>query len=184
MSFASVIGIALVVGVVAVIGIAIVSYMSSLVRNAYEIKVEMRKDLDEGIKQAKAETIRQTKAARAELASEIERSRTGILEDLKTRHASMESAIAEELKKRDEAHQDEVENLHSIIQELRDQIETLEGRTTLRSRVKKPAGPEEITEETAPEEATPEAVKETQSPPAAENLKLASFDGAATVRRM
>ncbi len=179
MNFASVIGIALVIGTIAVLGIAIVSYMSSLVRNAYELKVEMRKDLDDGIKQVKAETIKSVKSARTELMGEVDRTRNNLMDDLKARQAATEATLTAELKKRDAAWAEEREALTTQIAELKEQLKTLKDSQKSRQRLK---AEQVIAEETAasPEKPadptkTTKATETTENTPAAQAVELTTF---------
>ena len=103
MSFAALLGIALSIGAVTILGIALVSYMSSLARSAYELKVEIRKDLDDGIRRVETEMIKQTKWARGDLMAEVERSRGAMLEDLGRRQQDIQAALTAEIAKRDTA---------------------------------------------------------------------------------
>ncbi len=157
MTFVTLMGIALAIGTAVILGIALVSYMSSLARSAYELKVEMRKDLDDGIKHVETEMIKQTKWARGDLMAEVERTRTAMLEDLARRQQEVEAAFAAELKKRDETRAAEHEALTTAVADLGERVALLEQR--LRSRLR-PA------EETAPEAMPPQPPAEpTATPP-------------------
>lgn len=92
MSFAAVLGITLVLVGAAALGIALVTYLSSLAKSAYELKIEMRREMENGMKRVEAETNRQTKFARTELMSEIERCRAASVEDIERRHADQQAA--------------------------------------------------------------------------------------------
>lgn len=92
MSFAAVLGLTLVLVTVVVLGITLVTYLSSLARSAYELKVEMRREMEDGLKRIEAETSRQTKFARGELMVEIERCRTATNDDIERRHAEYQAA--------------------------------------------------------------------------------------------
>lgn len=97
MSFAAVLGLTLMLVTVVVLGITLVTYLSSLARSAYELKVEMRRDMEDGMKRIEAETSRQTKFARGELMAEIERCRTATNDDIERRHADYQTgALARE----------------------------------------------------------------------------------------
>jgi len=182
----SIVIIAFVIGAVAVIGIAIVSYMSSLVKNAYEIKIEMRKDLDDGLKLAQSEMVKASKSIRAELSNEAERTRNNLLEDLKRRFEETQSSLTAELKKRDEAWEEERDQLLDTISKLTEQLDGMSHTPSARiwnktktaeTNTSAPASP-------APETATATAAttsKAAQAPEPkaadkAEALPLASFD--------
>ncbi|MGE4527096.1 MAG: hypothetical protein AB7D00_01905 [Rhodospirillaceae bacterium] len=144
MSFAAILGIALVIGTAIILGIALVSYMSSLARSAYELKVEMRKDLDDGIKRVEAEMIKQTKWARGDLMAEVERSRTAMLEDLARRTEALHAALAAEALQREAAATAERAEISMTLSQLAERIDALEARTArlrLRDMPKEPEAP-------------------------------------------
>ncbi|WP_337996244.1 hypothetical protein [Oleispirillum naphthae] len=141
MSFAAVLGIALVIGTAVILGIALVSYMSSLARSAYELKVEMRKDLDDGIKRVEAEMIKQTKWARGDLMAEVERSRATMLEDLARRAEALRAALAAEALHREAAATAERAEISMTLTRIAERIGALEARTArlrLRDMTKEP----------------------------------------------
>ncbi len=134
MSFAALMGIALAIGIVTILGIALVSYMSSLARSAYELKVEMRKDLDDGIRRVEAEMVKQTKWARGDLMAEVERTRAAMLEDLGRRQQDIQAASTAEIQKREAAWTAERETLSTALTDLDGRVALLEQR--LRSRLR------------------------------------------------
>jgi hypothetical protein len=130
MSFAAVLGLTLVLVTVIVLGITLVTYLSSLARSAYELKVELRREMEDGMKRIEAETLRQTKFARGELMTEIERCRTATNDDIERRHAEYQTgAIAREalwVEQRDA--------LIATVASLEDRLARLEPRTVGRVR--------------------------------------------------
>lgn len=80
-------GITLLVVLVAMFAVAVVSYMSSLVKNAYEIKIEMRAELEDGLRRLTDDDEKRTRAAKRELLDEVAKGRV-ILENENTRHFS------------------------------------------------------------------------------------------------
>lgn len=134
MSFAAVLGIALVIGTTLILGIAIVSYVSSLAKSAYELKVEMRRDLDDGLKAMEAEVARALKWARGELAGEVEKSRALMTEDLERRQAEIEARLAADLDAREAAWAAEREGLKTEIALLEDRLARVEHRLVGRVR--------------------------------------------------
>ncbi len=133
MSFAALMGIALAIGIVTILGIALVSYMSSLARSAYELKVEMPRS-DDGIRRVEAEMVKQTKWARGDLMSEVERTRAAMLEDLGRRQQDIQAAFTAEIQKREAAWTAERETLSTALTDLDGRVALLEQR--LRSRLR------------------------------------------------
>jgi hypothetical protein len=156
MTFVTLLGIALVIGIAVILGIALVSYMSSLARSAYELKVEMRRDLDDGIKRVEAEMIKQTKWARGDLMAEVERTRTAMLEDLGRRQKEIEAAFAAEIKKREDAWTAAFQTQSTAIADLSERVVQLEQRLRSRLRPAEEAAPAvPPAPETAPAAAPP-----------------------------
>jgi len=153
MSFAAILGIALVIGTAIVLGIALVSYMSSLARSAYELKVEMRKDLDDGIKRVEAEMIKQTKWARGDLMAEVERTRTAMLEDLAQRMEGLRATLIAEAQQREAVADAERAALAERLKQLDDRLSRLEARAT-RSRLRDTPKEEDVP--TEPEATAPD----------------------------
>lgn len=168
MGFASVAGIALVIGILIVLGIAIVSYVSSLARSAYELKVELRKDLDDGLKRVEAEMVKQTKWARGDILAEVERSRGTMLEDLSRRAEDLQAALNASLLGFGNDWQDERKAILDDAADLAERIAILEHRLRARTRpVEEP--PQETAEKEPPEEeaaATPLALPNFELPAA------------------
>ncbi|MBF0095248.1 MAG: hypothetical protein HQL34_12005, partial [Alphaproteobacteria bacterium] len=50
MDTVSLAGVALLIAFVAVFAVVVVSYMSSLVKNAYQIKIEIRSEMEDGLR--------------------------------------------------------------------------------------------------------------------------------------
>lgn len=167
MSFAAVLGIALVIGTTLILGVAIVSYVSSLAKNAYELKVEMRRDLDDGLKAMEAEVARALKWARGELAGEIEKSRALMAEDLERRQAEIEARLAAGIETREAAWAAEREGLRTEIALLEDRLARVEHRLVGRVRKVEAAAPDLPEPEPAPGAATPLALTNFEAAPTA-----------------
>lgn len=167
MSFAAVLGIALVIGTTIILGIAIVSYVSQLAKNAYELKVEMRRELDDGLKALESEVSRAVKWARGELAGEIEKSRALMAEDLERRQRDIEARLAAEIDAREAAWLADRDGLITEIRLLEDRLARVEHRVIGRARKVVEAVADAAPPEPAPGEATPLALTNFEVPPAA-----------------
>ena len=95
MNSISLAGIALLVVFVVLIVSALISYMSSLVKNAYQIKVEIRSEMEDGMRRMSEDSERWIRATKRELLDEVAKGRL-ILENENTRHFS---ELAEAIKK-------------------------------------------------------------------------------------
>lgn len=175
MSFAAILGIALVIGTTIILGIAIVSYVSSLAKSAYELKVEMRRELDDGLKGLESEVSRALKWARGELAGEIEKSRALMAEDLERRQRDIDARITAEFAAREAGWLAEREALRTEVALLEDRLSRVEHR--LVGRVRKAdslAVPATAAAAAAPEAAaaTPLALKNFETEPSTAKARL------------
>jgi hypothetical protein len=89
MSFLTIAMVALIIGLVVVFAVALVGYLSSLVKNAYQIKVEMRNDLEEGLKKMDDELNKRGKWLKREMIEEMERIKAGMATDTAKRQIEM-----------------------------------------------------------------------------------------------
>lgn len=174
MSFAAVLGIALVIGTTIILGIAIVSYVSSLAKSAYELKVEMRRELDDGLKNLESEVSRALKWARGELAGEIDKSRALMAEDLERRQRDIDARIAAEFAAREAGWATEREALHTEITLLEDRLARVEHRLVAKVRKVDSLAVPATAEPAAPEPAaaTPLALKNFETEPSTAKARL------------
>ena len=78
MSFWSITLVALTAGLILVIGGALVVHMGNLVKNAYELKVEIKNDVEEGQKKMEAEVDKRLKWIKHDLIEDLEKSKAAI----------------------------------------------------------------------------------------------------------
>jgi len=148
MTFSSAVAIALFLGVTIILGITVIGYMSSLVRSAYEIKVTMREDLDEGLNRLETEITRQAKWARGEILGEVEKSRTQLMADLEQRQKAGGEALSADLEARAAAWAAERQTLNDTIARLGARLSALESRGRPRAPAEeKPPAPAEAADE-------------------------------------
>lgn len=92
MGFWSITLIGLVAGLILVIGGALVVHMGSLVKNAYELKVEIKSDVEEGQKRIEAEVDKRLKWIKHDLIEDLEKSKAAI--ETTTQRQLSESLLA------------------------------------------------------------------------------------------
>jgi hypothetical protein len=93
MSFLTIAMVALVIGLVVVFAVALVGYLSSLVKNAYQIKVEMRADLEEGLKKMDDELNKRSKWLKREMIDEMEKIKAGMTTEAARRQVEMSEQL-------------------------------------------------------------------------------------------
>jgi hypothetical protein len=93
MNFLTVTVVIFIVALVGVFAVALIVYLSSLVKSAYQIKVEMRNDLEEGLRRADDELNKRSRWIKRELLEEIEKIKGGLQIDISNRStANLEEA--------------------------------------------------------------------------------------------
>lgn len=78
MSAWSIIAISLAAGVVLVIGGSLMAYMSSLVKNAYQLKIELNAELDDRLRRMDEDIDKKSKWIKRDLLEEIDKIRTAL----------------------------------------------------------------------------------------------------------
>lgn len=97
MNFWMVALISLIAGTLLLCGAAFLVYMGSLVKTAYQLKVEMRGEIDSGLKRLQDETEKTLKRLRRELGEEIERNRGALMADQQQRMKALSDSVASRL---------------------------------------------------------------------------------------
>ncbi|MBF0353804.1 MAG: hypothetical protein HQL43_01015 [Alphaproteobacteria bacterium] len=85
MNFLTVTIVIFIVALIGVFAVALIVYLSSLVKSAYQIKIEMRNDLEEGLKRADEELNKRSRWIKRELLEEIERIKSNMQADITNR---------------------------------------------------------------------------------------------------
>lgn len=80
----------------------LIVYVGSVARSAYALKVDLERELQNGLFRIKEELEGATRRSRAELGAEIDRSRNGIQGDMQTRFDQFSGAINRRLAAQDE----------------------------------------------------------------------------------
>lgn len=81
MSMSSVLIISLAAGVVLVVGGGLLMYMANLVKNAYEIKVQINADMDERLKAIGEDLDKKSKWIKRDLIEELDKMKTSLISD-------------------------------------------------------------------------------------------------------
>ena len=126
MDSATITGITLVVAVVVVFVVGLLSYVSSLVKNAYQIKVEMRSDMEAGLKRVEDDLNKKSKWMRSQLAEEVTKLKDNLEQDnarkLDTLQNRLQSSIQEAQKLASSGHQEN----RKVVTELSRRLASLE----------------------------------------------------------
>lgn len=81
MSMSSVLIISLAAGVILVVGGGLLMYMANLVKNAYEIKVQINADLEERLKSISDDLDKKSKWIKRDMLEEFEKTRSSLITD-------------------------------------------------------------------------------------------------------
>lgn len=95
MNFLTVTIVIFIVALIGVFAVALIVYLSSLVKSAYQIKIEMRSDLEEGLKRADEEMNKRTRWIKREMVEDMEKIKAGMQTDI----ANRSNVILEESRK-------------------------------------------------------------------------------------
>lgn len=79
-------------------GGALVFYVSTLAKNAYEIKVSLQNDLEAGLKKIEDETVKNARWMKRDLIEDIDKSKQAIVMDNQRRAAEAAEAIDKRLR--------------------------------------------------------------------------------------
>lgn len=126
MGFGSVAGVTLAVAAVIVLAVMLMSYVSSLVKNAYQIKIELRSDVDNAIAAMNAEIARSSKLLRKELGDDAGKVRDNIAQDAERRLAEIEQRLIKSIADQTQADRSARQDTQARIEDLARRIRTLE----------------------------------------------------------
>lgn len=87
MSAGSITAVTIIVGLLGVLVIGLLSYMSSLVRRAYELKVELRSELERGLAQMEGDIDMRSKKMRQDVQDDVTKLKNALRQDVEQRHA-------------------------------------------------------------------------------------------------
>ncbi|MGC2855437.1 hypothetical protein ACM64Y_08175 [Novispirillum sp. DQ9] len=126
MSFGAVAGITLAIAVVLVMGVGLMSYVSTLIKNAYQIKVELRSDVDTAIARMEAEMDRRGKALRKELADDAGQLRDAVKTENERRLKEIEDRLQAASKDLQEAARGDKMAVQKVLSDLQTRLKALE----------------------------------------------------------
>lgn len=126
MSFGAVAGITLAIAVVVVMGVALMSYVSSLVKNAYQIKVELRSDVENAIARMEAEMERRSKALRKEMGDDSTQVREAVRLDNERRVKEIEERLQGTAKELHDAGRSDKVAMQKVLSDLQGRLKALE----------------------------------------------------------
>jgi polyhydroxyalkanoate synthesis regulator phasin len=130
MNYVSITGITLGIAVVAVLAIGLLSYMSQLVKNAYQIKVEIRSDMEEGLRKIEEEMGKKTKWMRSEVGEDVAKMRQGIEQDNGHRLEGIEDRLTTLAQDLDRDSREERSELRNTVNQLRKKVVSMEQEIT------------------------------------------------------
>lgn len=114
-------------------------YMSQLVKNAYQIKVELRTELSEGLQRVDDEADKKLKWIKRDIFEEVDKIKTALTVDHGRRLTELQEAVNSQLKERDEVWRRDRVELIKIIERQREDIKMLDQRVrTLRRDQRRP----------------------------------------------
>mgnify|MGYP001809933283 CR=1 FL=1 len=114
-------------------------YMSQLVKNAYQIKIELRTELSEGLQRVDDEADKKLKWIKRDIFEEVDKIKTALTVDHGRRLAELQEAVNSQLKERDEVWRRDRVELIKIIERQREDIKVLDQRVrTLRRDQRRP----------------------------------------------
>lgn len=128
MSFWTVILVSLALGLLLVIGGTLVSYMGSLVKNAYTLKVEIQSEMEAGLKRAEEESDKRTKWIKRDLVEEIEKLKSAVSTDNQRKFGELADELTKKVEELEQAHKRDRQEMVRVIDALRQDVMTLDQR--------------------------------------------------------
>lgn len=171
MNFWTVTMISLVIGLLLVIGGALVMYMGSLVKNAYELKVEIQNDLEAGLKRVEEESEKKTRWIKRDLVEEIDKVKTALSADNQRKLSELTDSLAQRVDEIEQAQKRDRQDMGKIVEAMRQDIMTLDQRLK-HLRQQAPAARAEAPSQTS-QAATPEQAPAPAALPAPQEAPIA-----------
>ncbi|HVI51271.1 MAG TPA: hypothetical protein VM661_08695 [Candidatus Sulfotelmatobacter sp.] len=165
MNFWTVTMVSLVIGLLLVIGGALVLYMGSLVKNAYQLKVEIQNDLEAGLKRVEEESEKKTRWIKRDLVEEIDKMKTALSTDNQRKLGELTDSLAKRVEEIEQSQKRDRQDLTRIVEAMRQDIMTLDQR--IKSLRHQPAAKAEVSASAENAEATPALPAPSETPMAA-----------------
>lgn len=128
MSFWTVTLVSLAIGLLLVIGGSLVVYMGSLVKNAYELKVEIQNDMEAGLKRIEEESEKKTRWIKRDLIEEIEKLKSSLSTDNQRKFGEMTEGLVKSVAELEQTYKRDRQEMVKVIDALRQDIMTLDQR--------------------------------------------------------
>jgi hypothetical protein len=126
MNFLTVTIVIFIVALIGVFAVALIVYLSSLVKSAYQIKIEMRNDLEEGLKRADEELNKRSRWIKRELLEEIEKIKGGLQADISNRGVTILEESRKMVAGAEEGMRHDLAETNRLLGEARDMVYALE----------------------------------------------------------
>ncbi|GAB3124571.1 hypothetical protein [Novispirillum itersonii] len=114
------------VAAVVVLGFFLISYMSNLVKNAYQIKVEMRNDMEANFRKIEDELTKKSKWMRAELGEDVSKMKSSVETENDRRLTSIETRLRETVAQLDELVRGERQEIRQSVESIQRRLGTIE----------------------------------------------------------
>ncbi|HLN25740.1 MAG TPA: hypothetical protein VK558_17350 [Patescibacteria group bacterium] len=149
--------ISLVAGLVLVIGGALVVYMGSLVKSAYQLKIEIKSDMDEGLRKIEEDTDKKSRWIKRDLVEEIEKIKGNVTLENQRKFAELADTLAKRVAEAEEIGRHDRAEIVKLIEGLRRDVMTLDQRmrSLRRDQTAKPGEPASEGDAAAPASAPP-----------------------------
>lgn len=126
MTNASIAVITIAIAVVLVIGLALLSYVSSLVKSAYQIRVDMRSDLDSGLKRLDEEMRQKSRWMRTEVGEDVAKMKQALERETEERLSTIQAEFQAAVRQMDTASRGDTATLHDQLAQAHHRIAALE----------------------------------------------------------
>jgi len=165
MNFWTVTLVSLAIGLLLVIGGSLVVYMGSLVKNAYQLKIEIQSDMEAGLRRIEEESEKKTRWIKRDLVEEIDKMKTALTTDNQRKLSELTESLAKRVEEVDQAQKRDRQEMVKVVDAMRQDIMTLDQRIKSLRQQPPPAQP---AASPPPEAAAPPAL------PAPEETALAA----------
>lgn len=150
MNFLTVTVVIFIVALIGVFAVALIVYLSSLVKSAYQIKIEMRSDLEEGLRRADDELNKRSRWIKRELIDEIEKIRGGMQADIVNRGIAIQEEARKQIVGAEEGLRKDMAETNRLLSEARDLLYALDHKVRAMRSAAQPAPGGQSQPNTAP----------------------------------
>lgn len=140
MNFLTVTVVIFIVALIGVFAVALIVYLSSLVKSAYQIKIEMRNDLEEGLRRADEELNKRSRWIKRELIDEIEKIKGGMQTDIVNRGLVIQEEARKQIVNAEEGLRRDLSETNRLLNEARDLLYALDHKVRALRSASQPTG--------------------------------------------